>query len=114
MTPLPLWVEAMVALLLVVSGLFAVTGALGLIVLKDFFHRMHPPALAYSFAAWSVTLAAIIYFSVLESRLELRHWAIIILLSITVPVTTILLARAGLFRKRAAGLPIETPRRDPR
>jgi multicomponent K+:H+ antiporter subunit G len=109
MTVFPVWIEAILALLLVLSGAFAVIGALGLIVLKNFFHRMHPPALANTLAGWSITLASIIYFSMLESQLDLRNWVVIILLAITAPVTTVLLARAGLFRKREASLQTEVP-----
>ncbi|RZL10661.1 MAG: Na+/H+ antiporter subunit G [Rubrivivax sp.] len=97
---LPLWSEVIVGLLLVLSGVLVLIGALGLLQLPDFFQRMHPPALGYTLASWSVTLASIIYFSVLESRLALHTWLIIILLSITAPITTTLLARAGLFRSR--------------
>jgi multicomponent K+:H+ antiporter subunit G len=50
-----------------------------------------------------VALASIIYFSALKSGPVLHAWLIPILLSITVPVTTLLLARAALFRKRMAG-----------
>jgi multicomponent K+:H+ antiporter subunit G len=98
----PFWVEAVVSVLLVVSGIFVVISALGFVRLKDFFLRMHPPALAYTFGTWSVTLAGILYFSVLESRAVLHPWLIIIMLAITVPVTTILLARVALFRRRVA------------
>jgi monovalent cation/proton antiporter MnhG/PhaG subunit len=56
--------------------------------------RMHPPALAFSFSAWCVTLASILYFSAQDHKLSLHAWLIIIFLSITVPVTTILLARS--------------------
>ena len=107
MTSMPLWIEALVALLLVGSGLSAVTGAIGLIVLKNFFLRMHPLALAYSLATWLVALSSIIYFSVLESQLTVRTWTVVILLTITMPVTTILLARVALFRSRVAGRSIE-------
>ena len=96
-------IEIIVAVLLVLSGLFVVISALGFLLLPDFFLRMHPPALAYTFGSWCVTLASILYFSALESRLMLHPWIIIIVLSITVPVTTLLLARAALFRSRAAG-----------
>ena len=101
---LPLWAEAVVAVLLVLSGVFVVISALGFWRLQDFFLRMHPPALAYTLGSWSVTLAGIVYFSVLESRVALHPWLIVILLCITVPVTTLLLARVALFRRRAAGL----------
>jgi multicomponent K+:H+ antiporter subunit G len=103
MNPLPSWVEAAVAGLLVLSGLFVVISAIGFLRLTDFFVRMHPPALAYTFGSWCVTLAGILYFSTLESRAVLHPWLIIILLSVTVPVTTVLLARVALFRRRVAG-----------
>lgn len=95
-----LWVELSVAALLVFSGLFTLSAAIGVVRFKTFFQRMHPPALAFSFSAWCVTLATVIYFSALEQALALHAWLIIIFLSITVPVTTILLARTELFRQR--------------
>lgn len=108
MNQAPDWVELTVAVLLVSSGLFVLTSALGFLCLRDFFLRLHPPALAYTFGSWCVTLAGILYFSVLESRPALHPWLIIIMLSITVPVTTLLLARVALFRRRTAGT-AETP-----
>ena len=99
----PLWVEIVTALLLLASAVFAVVAAWGLVRLKDFFQRMHPPALVSTWGAWCVTLASILYFSALDDRPELRVWLIIILLSITVPVTSLLLGRAALFRGRQAG-----------
>ncbi|MNZ40393.1 putative monovalent cation/H+ antiporter subunit G [compost metagenome] len=50
-----------------------------------------------------MALASILYFSVLTSRPVLHAWLIPVLLAITMPVTTLLLARAALFRKRMAG-----------
>lgn len=99
----PVWVEVVVAVLLVLSGLFVVIAAAGFLWLKEFFLRMHPPALAYTFGSWCVTLAGILYFSFLAGRPQLHPWLVIILLSITVPVTTLLLARVALFRRRQAG-----------
>ena len=103
---LSMWVEAAVAILLVLSSLFALVGAVGLVRLKDYFQRMHPPALASTLGAWCVALASILYFSALKSGPVLHAWLIPILLSITVPVTTLLLARAALFRKRMAKEPV--------
>lgn len=103
MSDMPLWVEALTGLLLIASSLFTLTGAMGLLRLKDFFQRMHPPALASTLGAWCVALASIIYFSALKSGPVIHAWLIPILLSITVPVTTLLLARTALFRKRGAG-----------
>jgi multicomponent K+:H+ antiporter subunit G len=109
MTAIAGGVEFVVAVLLVTSGLFVVISAVGFLCLPDFFLRMHPPALAYTFGSWCVTLAGVLYFSMLESRAALHPWLIIIFLSMTVPVTTVLLARVALFRRRAAGS-AETPR----
>jgi multicomponent K+:H+ antiporter subunit G len=98
----PLWAEIITAALLVSSGLFALTGALGMLRLKDFFQRMHPPALASTLGAWCVALATVLYFTFLKHSLALHAVLIPILLAITMPVTTLLLARVALFRKRMA------------
>lgn len=98
------WVEAVIAALLVVSGVFVVISAIGFTFLRDFFLRMHPPALAYTLASWCVALAGALYYSVLAERLALYPLLIIVMLCITVPVTTVLLARVALFRRRAAGM----------
>lgn len=100
---LPLWVEVLVALLLVISSVFALIGALGILRMKSYFQRMHPPALASTMGSWAVALASILYFSALKSGPVLHAWLIPVLMSITVPVTTLLLARTALFRKRMAG-----------
>jgi multicomponent K+:H+ antiporter subunit G len=105
---LSLWVEIPVAALLVLSGVFVVVSAVGFLRLPDFFLRMHPPALAYTFGSWCVALAAVISISALEGRVALHPLLIVILLAMTVPVTTVLLARVALFRRRTAGT-AETP-----
>jgi multicomponent K+:H+ antiporter subunit G len=105
----PPWSELIVGLLLLASGAVVLIAALGLQRLPDFFSRMHAPALASTLAAWVVTLASIVHFSVRGDGLTLHVWLIIIVLSITAPVTTIVLARAALFRRRQAGDPLPPP-----
>jgi multicomponent K+:H+ antiporter subunit G len=65
--------------------------------------------------SWSVTLAGILYFSMLEARVALHPLLIIVFLCMTVPVTTVLLARVALFRRRLASTadtppPLSPPR----
>lgn len=103
MTMAPAWVEALVGALLLASGIASVLAGLGLVRLRTLFMRMHPPALASTLGVWAVAAASIVWFSALDSRPVLHAWVIPILMSITVPVTTSLLARAALFRKRQAG-----------
>jgi multicomponent K+:H+ antiporter subunit G len=102
----------LVAGLLLFSGVVALTAAIGLWRLPDFFMRMHAPALVSTLGAWVVTLASIVYFSARDGSLALHVWLIIILLSITAPVTTMVLARAALFRRRQAGDPLPPPLRN--
>lgn len=101
--------EVVVALLLLSSGVIVLVAALGLARLPDFFARMHAPALASTLAAWVVSLASIVHFSTRAGSLSLHVWLIIIVLSITAPVTTIVLARAALFRRRQAGDELPPP-----
>ena len=102
-------VEAIVSLLLVFSGVVVFSAALGLWRLQDFFLRLHAPALLYTLGTWSVTLASILHFSFAAGSLALHVWLVIVILSITGPVTTVLLARAALFRGRQAGLDLPQP-----
>ncbi len=101
--------ELVVAALLLGSGIVVLLAATGLWRLRDFFSRMHAPALASTLAAWIVTLASIVHFSTRSGGLSLHVWLIIIVLSITAPITTIVLARAALFRRRQAGDELPAP-----
>ena len=96
--------EAVVAALLLAAGALSLIAALGLWRLRDFFQRMHAPALATTLGTWCVALASIINFSALGEHLDLRGAVVVILLALTAPVTTTLLARATLFRQRTAAL----------
>lgn len=121
---LPLWAEIVLSLLLLASALFTLAAAWGLVRLRDYFQRMHPPALVMTWSAWCVCIATMLDFSLLRDQLDLRAWVLIILLSITVPITTVLLSRAALFRARrkadgaalppplqpATGEPVDTDR----
>ena len=106
---MPPLADILVAVLLVSSGVLVLVAALGLWRLPDFFLRMHAPALASTLGAWIVTLASIVHFSTRGAGLSLHVWLIIIVLSISAPVTTIVLARAALFRRRQAGDPLPAP-----
>jgi len=104
MSTVPFWIEAIVAGLLVISGAFVLVAAVGFLRLPDFFLRMHPPALTYTIASWCVAAASVLLFSALEGRAMLHPVLVPALLAVTVPVTTLLLARAALFRQRVEGV----------
>ena len=100
---MPPWHEIVVAVLLLASGGLALVAGLGLARLPDFFQRIHAPALATTLGAWLVTLATIVHFSARAGTLALHTWLVIVVLSISAPVSAMLLARAALFRRRQAG-----------
>jgi len=102
-------VDAVVALLLLLSGGLVVSGALGLWRLPSLFLRLHAPAVASTLGVWAVALASVVYFTADAGRLTVHVWVVAILLSITTPVTTVLLARAALFRGRQAAEPLPPP-----
>ena len=103
MSTLPGWIEGVVAGLLLASGVLSLVAALGLVRLKDYFQRLHAPAIANTGSAWCVALATIAGFSALDGRVALYAVAVNVFLAITAPVSTLLLSRTGLFRNRLAG-----------
>ena len=105
----PAWMEAAVAVLLVLSGGVVLVAALGLHRLGDFFLRLHAPALVSTLAAWAVSLASVLYFSSRGQGLALHVWLVPLVLAVTAPVSAMVLARAALFRRRVAGDPLPPP-----
>lgn len=102
---LPIWIEPLVAALLLLSAVFVLAAAWFIVRLRSFFDRMHPPALISVAATWCVTLASVIYFSALERTLKIEFWLIALLLGVAAPISTVLLARAALFRGRQQSQP---------
>ncbi|MDO5103988.1 MAG: monovalent cation/H(+) antiporter subunit G [Lautropia sp.] len=100
---LPVWADVTIGVLLLLSGFWALTGAVGLVRIKHFFTRMHPPSLGATLGVWCLAAALVIFFSLTYQTLVLRVWIVVIFMAITVPVTVVILARAALFRRRAAG-----------
>ena len=101
--------EVLVAALVLASGVLSLVAAVGLLRLRDFFERMHAPSLAATLATWCVALATTIHVAAVDGALNLHAWLVVLLLAVTVPVTTLLLSRAGLFRARGAGAGVVPP-----
>lgn len=115
MTPLdslPLWLAAPVALLLVAGSTLTLLGAFGLVHLKSFYDRIHAPTLGTSWGTAAIVMASMILFSALQSRLVVHEILIGIFVTVTTPVTLMLLGRAALYRDRAEHNP-DVPAMDP-
>lgn len=104
---LPAWAALVVALLVLAGAAVALIGSLGLLRLKTFYERLHPPTLGSTLGMALIVLGSIVCFSVLRSRLSVHEVLIGVFLTATAPVAFMLLARAALYRDRAEGL-VET------
>jgi multicomponent K+:H+ antiporter subunit G len=106
------WVlQALVAALLVIGGVFALVGAIGMLRFPDFFMRLHAPTKASTLGVGGVLLASLVI-----------HWAqgdhglhellITLFIFITAPVSANLLAKAALHSRvpSAAEVPADQPR----
>ena len=88
-----------VAAVLVLAGaLLAFLGSLGLLRMKTFFERVHPPTMGTTLGTALVLAGSMLYFSTLESRLVLHEVLIAVFMTVTTPVTYLLLGRAALRR----------------
>ena len=100
---LPAWAALATSFLVLLGAGFTLVGAIGLVRLKSFYERMHAPALGATWGAAGILLGSILFFSVLQSRLVLHEVLIAVFLTVTTPVTLMLLARAALYRDRSEG-----------
>ena len=98
---LPEWAAVLVALLVLLGAFLTLTGCLGLSRLNSFYFRIHAPTLGTSFGTLLILLASVLYFSLTQKRLAVHEALIFIFVTVTTPVTLMLLARAALYRDRA-------------
>ena len=100
---LPLWAQILVAALVFLGALIALMGSLGLLRLKSYFERVHAPSIIATMGCWLIMHATWIYFSVSGQGFVMHSVLIAIFVAVTVPITTIFLMRAALFRSRRSG-----------
>lgn len=105
---LPVWAALAASFLVLLGAGLTLVGAIGLVRLKTFYDRLHAPSLGATWGAGGILLGSILFFSVLQSRPVVHEVLIAVFLTVTTPVTLMLLGRAALYRDRsekAADLP---------
>jgi multicomponent K+:H+ antiporter subunit G len=102
---LPEWLQAGIALLVLAGAVVTVNGTFGLLRLATFYQRIHAPTLGTSMGAALILFASALHSSLALGRPVLHEALIMIFILVTTPVTLVLLARAALYRDRAAGDP---------
>ncbi|MDE8654240.1 monovalent cation/H(+) antiporter subunit G [Novosphingobium album (ex Liu et al. 2023)] len=100
---LPLWAALIVGLFVLLGAAITLVGAVGLIRMESFYERVHPPTLGMTLGTGFILIASIICFSVMQSRPVMHEVLIAVFVTITTPITLMLLARAALYRDRSEG-----------
>ncbi|MDB5930308.1 MAG: multisubunit potassium/proton antiporter, PhaG subunit [Polaromonas sp.] len=100
---LPAWAELVVAVLVLAGAALALLGSVGLLRLPTFFERVHAPAIIATGGCWCVMLGTVVFFSIQRDEVAVFPLLIAVFIAITVPISTIFLMRAGLFRARQLG-----------
>lgn len=93
---MPLWIEAPIALLLLLGSLFVLVGAIGLYRLPDFFTRLHGPTKATTLGVGSLVLGSMLFFGAREQEPSLHELLVPLFLFLTAPVSAHLLGKAAL------------------
>jgi multicomponent K+:H+ antiporter subunit G len=102
MTTLPVWLDAIVAALLVIGAAFALVGAYGLAKLGDFMKRLHGPTKATTLGLGCVLGASLLFFLASPGTPHGREILIAVFLFVTAPVSGHLLVVAAMRIDRAA------------
>ncbi len=103
MAALPAWAAICVAVLVLLGASFALIGSIGLLDLKNFYKRVHAPTLGTTLGTFFMLAGSITFFSALHSRPIFYEILIGVFLTLTTPITLMLLVRAALYRDREEG-----------
>jgi multicomponent K+:H+ antiporter subunit G len=92
--------EAMVSLLIVIGGSFALIGSWGLVRLPSLMERLHAPTKATTLGLGAVLVASIAYFQLLQGEWTTHELLVSAFLFLTAPVSANMIAKVHLHRLR--------------
>ena len=107
---LPLWASLPTAILLVLGGLIALVGCLGLMRLPHFYQRIHGPAITITLGAGCVLIASMVLFSAMETRPVVHELLITMFVLMSAPIVSMLIMRAAVHRELRRPKPAELER----
>jgi multicomponent K+:H+ antiporter subunit G len=100
---IPAWAALLTSLFVFVGATITLIGSLGLLRLGNFYARVHAPTLGTTFGMACILTGSALCFSVLEARPVVHEILIAVFVTLTTPVTLMLLVRAALHRDRTEG-----------
>jgi len=89
-------IDVITSIFLLIGGLFALLGSIGLARLPDFYMRLHGPAKATTLGVGGVLLGSMIFFSTRADGFSLHELLITLFLFITAPISAHMVAKAAL------------------
>lgn len=100
---IPAWAAVLASVLVLLGAAITLIGSIGLLRLGSFYARVHAPTLGATLGMGCIVAGSALYFSVLDARPVVHEILIAVFVTLTTPVTLMLLARAALYRDRTAG-----------
>ena len=97
---IPLPAAALISVCLLAGASFTLVGAIGLARLRSFYERVHAPTLGSSMGMGLILFSSIVYFSVSRGEVVLHEVLIAVFLTLTTPISLMLIVRAALARDR--------------
>jgi len=100
---IPLPVALLIAAVLLTGALFTLAGAIGLARVQTFYQRVHAPTLGASMGMFLILSSSILFFSVSRGAFVVHETLIAVFLTLTTPISLMLVVRAALARDRFEG-----------
>jgi multicomponent K+:H+ antiporter subunit G len=101
--------EVLASLFLILGGIFALVGSIGLIKLRDTMQRLHAPTKAATLGVAGVLIASVIYFPLVIGKITFHEILIALFILLTAPITANFIAKVFLLEnKRKSDLPDTT------
>lgn len=97
----PLWAAIAGSAFLLLGAGLTLIGTFGLVRLQSFYDRLHAPTLATSWGAGGMVMGSMIIFSAGTDRFVLHEILIGVFVTVTTPITLMMLGRAALYRDRS-------------
>lgn len=105
----PLWAAVVGSAFLLFGAVLTLVGAFGLVRLQSFYERIHAPTLGTSWGMAGMVLGSMIIFTAASARPVFHEVLIAVFITVTTPVTLMMLGRAALYRDRSELNPGVTP-----